>query len=117
MTDDHRSPDEAVTRQVDAYNEADLEAFADCYAEDAVVRSLGEGERTASGRGQIRDRWGDLFENAPDLHCEVTDRFSVGPFVACRETVTGMGPDAVEAVAVYRVEDGRIQELWLGHAE
>ncbi len=115
MTEDQEStPTAVVDRQVDAYNAGDPDAFAACYGENAVVASLGDGERLAEGREGIRQQWGQLFEANPDLHCEVTDELAIGEFVACRERVTGMG-DPVEALAVYRVSEGTIQRVWLGY--
>ena len=115
MTED-RHPAAVVERQVDAYNDGDTGAFADCYGEDAVVASLDDGERLAVGREQIEQRWGELFDAHADLHCEVTDEIALGEFVAHRERVTGMGEPA-EALAVYRVSDGAIRQVWLGYDE
>lgn len=107
------TPSEVVHRQIEAYNDGDSDEFASWYAEDAVVMRLEDGERMAEGREEIRTEWGDLFEAVPDLHCEVTDEVAVGQFVAHRERVTGMD-EPLDALAVYLVDDGAIQRVYLG---
>lgn len=117
MTDQQGpTPAAVVDRQVQAYNDGDADAFAACYDEDAVVAGLGDGELLAQGREEIRERWGQLFRANPDLHCEVTDELTLGPFVVCRERVTGIeGP--IDALAVYRVDGDAIRRVWLGYDE
>ena len=113
---DNRSPDQVVDEQIRAYNDRDIDAFVEWYAEDAVVARLPSGEVVAEGTAEIREGWGELFQSTPDLHCEVTDRFTMGEFVACVEDVAGMD-EPLTALGLYQVRDGKIQRLWLAQED
>jgi uncharacterized protein (TIGR02246 family) len=104
-----------VDGQLAAYNDGDAEAFAEYFAEDAVIAPLSGDETTADGREAIHEQYADLFAAYPDLDCAFDDRLTVGPFDAVRERITGMD-EPMEALAVYEVRDGAIRRLWLGHA-
>lgn len=112
MSDDRPTPTELVDEQTAAYNDGDLEAFVDCFAEDAVVARLAEGDLVAESRAELGEQYGGLFEAAADVHCEVVETFAVDGFVARHERVTGV-PEPFDALAVYRVEEGAITRLWL----
>lgn len=109
------TPSQIVQRQVNAYNDRDLERFAACYSDDVIIGDLGPDGPVERLRGQeaLRARWGALFERAPDLHCRIERRIENGDTVTDHEFVVGV-PDRgdVHAVAVYRVRDGRIRSVW-----
>jgi hypothetical protein len=58
---------DSVLQQIDAYNDRDLDSFMAAYAEDAVLED-GEGNVLARGHGGIRDLYGELFSQSPQLH-------------------------------------------------
>jgi hypothetical protein len=97
---------DAVQRQLEAYNARDVDAFVACYAQDVVIEDA-DGGLQMSGRDQMRERYGELFESAPNLHAEVPCRIRVGSYVVDEERVSGhpRGGD-VHAVAIYRLDDG-----------
>ena len=106
------APAEVIQQQTDAYNDGDIEAFTACYAEDAQIQRLGDETTVAEGHEEIHDEYGELFEAIPDLTCEVTNEFIVGQYVACKERVVGI-EEPMDALAVYLVQNGLIQRLWL----
>jgi hypothetical protein len=107
------TPDDAVERQVRAYNERDLEEFVDCYADDVVVED-GDGGILIRGRDEMRERYGRLFVRSPDLHAEILTRIRVGSYVIDEERVTGRPDGDMHAVAVYRLDgDGLIDRVRL----
>ena len=97
---------DVVDRVVAALNERDLEAFVACYTQDATI---GDGyERiVASGRDELRTRYGGMFERFPELHVEPGRRTSVGDSVVQEEAVTGRSGHE-RHVAVYLLADGLI---------
>lgn len=110
------TPEQVVQRQVNAYNDRNLERFAACFADDVVVGELGASGAVERMRGKenLRQRWGALFDAAPELHCEITNRIVNRDVVIDHERVTGIpGRDVVRAIAVYRVVDGRIASVWM----
>jgi ketosteroid isomerase-like protein len=56
--------DDAVERQVRAYNAHDLDEFIACYAEEAVVEGA-DGRVVMSGREEMREQYGRLFDELP----------------------------------------------------
>ncbi len=100
------SPSEVVTRQVAAFNAADLEAFLDTYADDAAVHGVPGGPLL--GRAALRAAYAERLPGG-GLHCEILASHEFGRhWVAVHERVTG--PEgAVELVAVFDVSDGRIR--------
>lgn len=81
---------DAVERQVQAYNERDLEEFIACYAETVVIEN-GDGEVLMNGQEEMRERYGSLFAGSPSLHGEIVTRIRVGSYIVDEERITG-GP-------------------------
>jgi len=109
-------PRELIDRQIAAYNRRDLEAFVACYASDATIVQP-DGSLLASGHDEIRARYGELFDQSPDLRAEIRNRIEVGSVVIDEEHITGFVlpgmPPEIHAAAVYRVVDNLIREVHL----
>jgi uncharacterized protein (TIGR02246 family) len=107
---------EVVDEQIDAYNRRDVDGFAACYAENATVVQP-DGTLLATGRDEIRARYGELFQQSPDLRAEISNRIELGDIIIDEEHVTGFVypgmPSEIHAAAVYRVADGLIQDAHL----
>lgn len=100
-----------VERQVQAYNARDLQGFLEPYAADTRIED-GSGEEIMSGVKQMRQFYGDLFANSPDLHCDVLHRISLGDWVIDEEKVEGARaegfPEEIHVAVAYRVSNGQI---------
>jgi uncharacterized protein (TIGR02246 family) len=91
--------EDLVQRQLNAYNARDLDAFVATYAEDVEVYY--QGQLAYTGRDALRDRYRELFENAPRLHATVLRRDVDGDTVVDHERTclgnprqrTGRTPD------------------------
>jgi hypothetical protein len=104
---------ELAQRQLDAYNDHDVEAFARCYAEDVEVLRLPGGEAVATGREELRRVYGDLFAKQPGRRADLVNRMECGRFCVDHERVhDGPGTPVRWAVAVYEVEAGLIRRVW-----
>ena len=70
-----------------------------------------------SGHDEIRARYGELFDQSPDLRAEIRNRIEVGSVVIDEEHITGFVlpgmPPEIHAAAVYRVVDNLIREVHL----
>ncbi|GAE34967.1 nuclear transport factor 2 family protein [Halalkalibacter akibai] len=100
-------------KQLEAYNNRDIDAFMQCYTEDCVVED-GEGNILMTGAAAMRERYAKLFEESPELHCKLVSRIVVGNYVLDEENVTGSrgSSEMSHVVAVYRVtEDGLISHV------
>lgn len=102
---------DAVERQFAAYNARDVDAFVACFS-DRVVFEDARGGLVARGPGELRQQYGPMFRDRPDLRAEVTVRERFGEYVVDVEVVTGLGPEPVRGVAIYHVgEDGLIDHV------
>ena len=103
--------DDAVERQVRAYNAQDVEGFVACYAEDVVIEDA-DGNVLMSGRDDMRESYGRRFAEFPNLRAEIVTRIRVGSYVIDEERVTGGPGGNVHAVAIYRLNgDGWIDRV------
>lgn len=96
--------EDAVERQVSAYNAHDVDAFVACYAEAAVLEDP-DGKVLMSGRDDIREKYGRRFAEFPDVQAEIVRRIRVGSYVIDEEQVAGGPGGNVHAVAIYRLDD------------
>ncbi len=106
------SPEDVVQRQLNAYNARDLSAFLDTYAPGVKLYQHPD-VLQMEGLAPMRERYGRLFREAPDLHAAILHRSVLGRFVVDRERATGMpGGRTGEVVVVYEVLDGKITRGW-----
>jgi len=107
---------DVVDEQIAAYNRRDLGGFVACYADNAKVVQP-DGSLLASGHDEIRARYGELFEQSPNLRAEISNRIEVGAVIIDEERVTGFVlpgmPSEIHAAVVYRIADGLIQDAHL----
>ena len=101
---------ELVQGQLDAYNERNLELFCTYFAEDVVVMDGRSQERLFAGMDAFRERYQHTFSNS-GLHCHLLNRIEQGDVVIDHEEVSGMGEELVYAIAIYQIDNGRIQKV------
>jgi hypothetical protein len=101
-----------VQRQLDAYNARDLERFVAEYADDVVVYRPPAAEPVITGKAALGAHYAKHRFNLPELHARLLNRIVSGNIVVDQEEVTGVPGGVMAAVAVYRVERGRIQAVW-----
>ncbi|NRB47601.1 MAG: amidohydrolase family protein [Saprospiraceae bacterium] len=105
------SPVDLAQRQLNAYNARDIEAFLEPYSEDVELYSFPD-QLMGKGRSFMRSTYSKMFENTPDLHCELVNRIIQGNTVIDRERVTGFGAKPLEATAIYKIKDGKIAKVY-----
>ncbi|GAA0371888.1 nuclear transport factor 2 family protein [Bacillus horti] len=99
-------------KQLEAYNNRDIDSFMECYTENCVVEDA-QGNVLMEGHEAMRKRYTELFEMSPNLHCELVSRIQIGSYVLDEEHVTGSrgSKDISHVVAVYRVANGLIEHV------
>ena len=99
---------------LDAYNRHDLEEFLSYYAPDAVTED-GTGQVMMQGHDMMRQIYGALFAQSPDLRAEVVTRIRVGNYVIDEEHITGLVmegyPSEVHAVVISRLNGQLIEHV------
>lgn len=101
-----------VQRQLDAYNDHDLARFVAEYTDDVQVFRPPALEPVLSGKAAFAAHYAKNRFTLPDLHAEVVNRIVSGQTVVDHERITGLPDGPIEAIAVYRIEDGRIRTVW-----
>ena len=104
------TPEQVVQRQLNAYNNLNLDAWLATYAPDARQYEH-PATLLASGHEQIRARTAPRFQE-PNLHARLIQRAVIGNLVVDYEQVTRSFPEglgSVELTCIYEVRDGLIQ--------
>lgn len=101
-----------VQRQLDAYNARDLDRFVAQYADDVQVFRPPAPEPVITGKSALAAHYAANRFNLPSLHAELVGRLVMGNKVIDQERISGVGPETVEAAAVYEVVGDRIQTVW-----
>jgi hypothetical protein len=100
---------DVVSRQVDAYDAADLDGFLACYAPAVVIRS-GDGVVLTEGLDAMREMYSEWFGSLPGLHAEIVSRQELGSWVVDEEHVTAQDLD-LRALVAYRVRNDLIDQV------
>ena len=101
--------EELVQRQLDAYNARDIEAFMATYSTDITLYSFPE-TITTKGHEQLRKKYTEMFENTPDLYCDLKKRMVIANKVIDHEYVRKNG-NYINAVAIYEIQNGLIVKV------
>jgi hypothetical protein len=99
-----------VDRQVQAYNQRDIDAFVACYADDAVIEDA-RGRVLIRGRDELRAKYAAFFAASPTLHDEVPTRIELGEYVVDEERISGAPNGEIHAVVVYHVTGDLIDHV------
>ena len=111
-----------VKRYLNAFNERDRETLTELLADDAVEHGVHE---TLRGPDEIVDFLESHFEVFPDYTGETEALVAEDDHVVVRYSATGTHSEAFHDVAptgqtvewsgmaMYRIEDGEIAEVWL----
>ena len=98
-----------VQEQLYAYNNRDIDAFAETYSEGIELYSF-PNSLNSKGKTKLIQQYGAFFDSTPDLHCEIQNRIVIGNKVIDHESVTVNGR-IIEAIAIYEVENGEIAKV------
>jgi len=100
----------AAHKQLDAYNNRDIEAFLDAYTDDVKVYTF-PGKLNYEGKEAMRKVYEGMFERLTLLHCTIVSEIVKGNMVIHEESVVFDDPDNPRhAVCIYIVENGKIAE-------
>lgn len=104
-----------VQRQLDAYNARDLDGFIATYSPDIEIFGLPDASAPQmSGLDAMRNVYSRMFEELPDLHCDLGARIAEGDFIVDHEICLFGEPDEepTRALAIYQVEGDLIRRVW-----
>ena len=104
------TPSDLAQRQLNAYNLRNIEGFLEPYADDVEVYNY-PNQLQFKGKETMRTIYSKMFENTPNLHCELVDRIVQGNIVIDKERVL-FGDRTLEAVAIYHIENNKIKKVY-----
>ena len=106
------TPEDYAQRQLDAYNDRDLERFVAQYTEDVEVYRLPSAEPVLVGKAAFAEHYRTQRFSLPNLHAELVNRMVFGNKVIDHERVTGLGDGPSEVAAIYEVTPQGICKVW-----
>ena len=102
------TPEQVVQKQLDAYSQCDIDAFAATYSDDVKIVD-GENNVICEGVAKLREIYGPLFKANPHQMAVITRRITAGDWVIDDEEVIGRADKKRrKAVAIYHVNNDRI---------
>jgi hypothetical protein len=112
------SPEEIVQRQLDTFNNHDLDAFLPLFAEDVVIYDLLDGHVVLRGIGSFRRRYVEVFRDRPLVRAELRGRIVLDRIVVDHERLTdGDAHPPEEALAIYEVDGDVVTRMWFVEPE
>ena len=105
-------PEAFAQRQLDAYNDRDLERFVREYTEDVVVYRLPDPIPFIVGRAALAAHYRDNRFSLPDLHARLVNRMVFGNKVIDHELVAGVPGAPLDVAAIYEVSEAGISKVW-----
>jgi hypothetical protein len=107
------SPEQVVQKNLDAYNQRDIEGFMAWFSPEIKMHNFSDGQLTMQGLEQVRKTYQELFDLSPKLHSSILKRIVFGNKVIDHEHIIGRrGADQpVELVLIYEVEQERIVKI------
>jgi imidazolonepropionase-like amidohydrolase len=105
------SPEILVQQQLNAYNNRDIEAFLAPYSDSVEIYEF-PAKLLSKGKDKMRPDYAGMFERVKALHCKLVNRVVEGNTVIDQESVTGFGPNAFKAIAIYKISKGKIQQVY-----
>lgn len=100
-------------KQLDCYNNHDLDGFLSCYAENVEIYDQATGALKMSGKAEMSVRYQKRFESK--VHAKLENRMVLGKQAIDYEYVTSIDREPVRAIAIYLEEDNLIAKVWFIH--
>ena len=105
------NPTEAiVARQLEAYNQQDLEAFVNCFSTNVEVLRDGS-DAIQEGRETMRTNYAAMFARFPENRCTLLQRIIVGNHAVDEELIEGRDGSPFRTIAVYTISEGLISHV------
>lgn len=99
-----------VQKQLESYNNHDLDSFLACYAADVEVYHLISNDLMFKGREAMIERYKKRFESK--VHARLENRMILNNQAIDYEYVTSNDREPTRAIAIYLEEDGLIKKVW-----
>jgi len=110
LTAQEMTPEEVVQKQLETYNQRDINGFMSLIDENVTFYNYSDGNITMSGASACKEFYSNLFEASPNLHSIVLQRIIFGNKIIDYERITGRNGNKgiVELILIYEVEKEKI---------
>lgn len=108
--DDFPTARDIARLQLKYYNARDLDRFCALFHESCILVNHISGEIIANSPDSIREMYYDRFSNE-NLHCVVHEEMDIGNVAIDKETVSGLPSGDMEIIAIYQVNEGKINKV------
>ena len=109
------SPADIIDKQLNAYNNHNIEDFVGTYHPKVKIYSLLYNTLLFDGLDEVRARYQNLFTTSPEVHVEIVNRITNGALVIDLEHITGRKENVeTNAIVVYEVKNHFITRVWFG---
>lgn len=105
-----------VQKQLDAYNNKDIDSFCECFHSEIQVTGLNE-SKSINGIRDFRSIYSSLFSMNPKLKCEIKTRIILSEAVIDHEYITNSNkkPIPYEVIAIYSFKNNLIDKVWFAY--
>jgi hypothetical protein len=107
------TPEEVVQKQLEAYNNRDIDSFMSVIAKIITLHDFSTGKVTMEGYDACKNFYAGLFETSPELHSNILTRTVFGNKIIDHESITGRNGnyEVLELVLIYEVENEKIFKI------
>ncbi|MGO3183530.1 MAG: nuclear transport factor 2 family protein [Aequorivita sp.] len=105
MTNDKKTEEVVVQKQLDAYNQRDLDKFLATYSNEIEIYNFGENTSFIDGIEHLRKVYTEVYNDSPNLNASIKNRIVFDNKIIDQEEVTGRsGIKLLKVIAIYEVE-------------
>lgn len=107
------TPEEVVQKQLEAYNNRDINGFMSVIDQNVTMHNFSTGEITLEGYEACKKVYGALFVASPNLHSKILTRTVFKNMVIDHEYITGRkgSTTPIELVLIYEVHNEKITKM------
>ncbi len=105
------TPEILAQQQLNAYNARNIDAFLEPYSDSVRIYGFPD-KLLMQGKAAMRQQYSGMFERVKELHCQLVNRIVQGDTVIDQESVTGFGDKPLKAIAIYKIKNGKIAEVY-----
>ncbi len=105
---------EIVNKQIEAYNNRNLEENMSLFSDDCRIISLPDGKVLLDGKEACTEMYAVLFANSPNLFAEVIGRIDIGNKVILHENIFGRNGshEKLEQLIIFEIQNKKISKIY-----
>ncbi|MDI9309773.1 MAG: nuclear transport factor 2 family protein [Limnohabitans sp.] len=102
-------PEDIVQKQVEAYNNKNLDTFLSFYSDDIKIYSY-PNLLESEGKQAMKTNYANFFSNAKTLNCKIINRIIHNNKIIDQEEVT-LNDQKISVITIYEIENNKIVKV------